>query len=68
MIKGYAIKKTVYEGADGVLVDSLKDVRLFNEEGQAVSHSSENSEVIEVFRPGKRPLKKSRRNQAWMKE
>lgn len=68
MIKGYEIKKTVYEGADGVLVDSLKDVRLFDSKGLAVANSNENSKVIEVFRPGRRPIKKSRRNQAWMKE
>lgn len=68
MIKGYAIKKTVYEGADGVLVDSLKDVRLFDEKLHAVSKSTGNGEVIEVLRPNKNRCKKARRNQSWMKE
>lgn len=68
MIKGYAIKKTVYEGADGVLVDSLKDTKLFNSKKDVLKRIKDGEEISTVIRPGKKPCKKSRLNQQWMRK
>ena len=68
MIKGYAIKKTVYEGADGVLVDSLKDAKLFNSKKDVLKRIKDGDEISTVIRPGKKICKKSRLNQQWMRK
>ena len=68
MIKGYAIKKTVYEGADGVLVDSLKDANLFNNKKDVLKRIKDGDEISTVIRLGKKPCKKSRLNQQWMRK
>ena len=68
MIKGYAIKKTVYVGADGVPVDSLKDAKLFNNKKDVLKRIKDGDEISTVIRPGKKTCKKSRLNQQWMRK
>ena len=68
MIKGYAIKKTVYVGADGVPVDSLKDAKLFNSKKDVLKQIKDGDEISTVIRLGKKPCKKSRLNQQWMRK
>lgn len=69
MLKGFAIKKTVYQGSDGVQVDTLQEVKTFDNKQEAMI-AAENSggQVVNVHRRGKRPIKPSKRNQQWMKE
>ena len=52
MIKGYAIKKTVYVGADGVPADSLKDAKLFNNKKDVLKRIKDGDEISTVIRPG----------------
>lgn len=61
----YVIKKTVYQGADGVLVDKLSDVVVpFNKRHEAIETAHGNGEVKKVLRPGNNV----RGNQQWMKK
>lgn len=61
----YVVKKTVYQGADGVLVDKLSDVAVpFNKRHEAERVARSGGEVKRVLRPGNNV----RGNQQWMKK
>lgn len=55
-------------GADGVPVDSLKDAKLFNSKKDVLKRIKDGDEISTVIRPGKKPCKKSRLNQQWMRK
>lgn len=63
----YAIKRNVYQGSDGMQVDSLSEVKSFVEYKDA-EKVAENcgGRVVRVIR-GRKPSGKSRNNQRWMK-
>ena len=68
MLKGFAIKKTVYQGSDGVQVDTLQEVKTFDNEQEAkIAAENSGGQVVNVHRRGERPIKPSKRNQQWMK-
>ena len=61
----YVVKKTVYQGADGALVDKLSDVAVpFNKRHEAIKAARGSGEVKRVLRPGGN----NRGNQQWMKK
>lgn len=61
----YVIKKVVYQGADGVLVDKLSDVAVpFNKRHEAEALTVQGGEVKRVMRP----KDTTRGNQRWMKK
>lgn len=61
----YVIKKTVYQGADGALVDNLSDVKKpFNKRHEAEAVAVQGGEVKSVMRP----KDTTRGNQRWMKK
>jgi hypothetical protein len=69
MLIGFAIKKNVYQGSDGVLTDSLSDLQVFDTKQEAIAASANNGgQVINVHRQEPRPRKPSRRNQSWMRQ
>lgn len=71
MIRGFAIKKTIYQGADGVQVDSLQEVKTFDNKKEAeIAAANCNGRVVNVVRSPKRPRKPkpSRGNQSWMQK
>lgn len=61
----YVVKKTVYQGADGVLVDKLSDVVVpFSKRHEAERVACSCGEVKRVMRP----RDTTRGNQQWMKK
>ena len=63
--KGYLIKKTMYQDANGDLFESVYEAALFPI--SELPTDIGNGEIIAVFRPAKKPVKPSRRNQLWMR-
>lgn len=69
MLIGFAIKKTVYQGSDGMFTDTLNDVQVFDTKQKAIAAAAINGgQVINVHRQEPRPRKPSRRNQSWMRQ
>ena len=65
MRKGWAIKKSVYQGSDGVQVDSSQEVKLFDYEREAViAAANSGGEVVPIIRPNESSKSK---NQSWMR-
>lgn len=69
MLKGYVIKRNVYQGADGVQSESLSQVKTFDckDEAEAVAANC-GGRVVNVRRPLERQRKPTRGNQLWMKQ
>ncbi|MGX7195463.1 hypothetical protein [Enterococcus olivae] len=69
MLRGFAIKKNVYQGSDGVQVDAVRDVKTFDTKQEAEAAAANcGGHVINVHKREPKPRKPSRRNQAWMNE
>ena len=68
MLKGFAIKKTIYQGSDGVQVNTIQEVKTFDNEQEArIAAENSGGQVVNVHRRDKRTVKPSKRNQQWMK-
>ena len=65
MRKGWAVKKPVYQGSDGVQVDSTQEVKLFDHEREAKLVATNcGGEVIQIIRANE---SSKLSNQSWMR-